>query len=216
MSDALKALSSHAPSSKLMPMCPFMSAMPRLSMRPARVTRPAPVTTPKMPRRGRVDTSDGIAAAAACAISSADGRIVMVEAAIDFRLLSGADGCYHRESGTQRSREGRIVERDLDGNTLHDFCEIAGGVVRRQQSELRSAGWRDLDYFAANELSGIFVDMEVNGVPNFHVGQLGFSIVRFHPFCESNKSDDLGARRDELPRPNLPFAHRAIAGSIDF
>src|SRR3984957_19990249 len=162
MSEALKALSSHAPLSKLMPTCPFKSARPRLSMRPARVTSPAPVTTPRMPRRGRVDTSDGIAAAAACAISSSDGRTVMVEAAIfpvtDFRLLSGADSCYHGKSGTQRRRDSRIVQRDLDGNTLHDFREISRGIVGRQQSELRSAGWRDLNHFSANELPGIFVN----------------------------------------------------------
>src|SRR5580658_6805417 len=159
MSDALKALSSQAPSSKLKPTCPFKSAMPRLSMRPARVTSPAPVTTPRIPRRGRVDTSDGIAAAAARAISSADGRIVIVEAAIDFRLSSSANSCNHRKSGTQRRRERRIVQSDLDGNTLHDFRKVASGVVGRQQSELRSAGWRDFNHFAANELSGIFVNM---------------------------------------------------------
>src|SRR5580692_5492448 len=216
MSDALKALSSQAPSSKLMPTCPFKSARPRLSMRPARVTSPAPVTTPRMPRRGRVDTSDGIAAAAARAISSADGRTVMVEAAIDFRLSSGADGCYHRKSGTQRRRDGRIVQRNLDGNTLHNFREIASSVVGWQQSELRSAGWRDLDHFAANALSGIFVNTQFGSVPNLHVGQLCLAIVRFDPLCESNKGDYRGAGGDELPRPNLPFAHSAVVGSIDF
>src|SRR6202044_1453812 len=121
MSEALKPLSSQAPLSKLMPTCPFKSARPRLSKRPARVTSPAPVTTPRMPRRGRVDTSDGIAAAAPRAISNAEGRTVMVEAAIEFRLSSGADRCDHRKSGTQRGRERGIVEGDLDGNTLHDF-----------------------------------------------------------------------------------------------
>src|ERR1700685_3082821 len=133
MSDALKALSSQAPLSKLMPTCPFKSARPRLSMRPARVTSPAPVTTPRIPRRGRVDTSDGIPAAAASAISSADGRTVMVEAAIfpvtDFQLLSRADSCHHGQSGTQCGRDRRIVQRDLDGNELHAFREIARGVV---------------------------------------------------------------------------------------
>src|ERR1700678_2210156 len=141
-----------------MPTCPLRSAMPRLSMRPARVTSPAPVTTPRMPRRGRVDTSDGIAAAAACAISTADGRTVMVEAALEFRLSSGVGGCYHRKSGTQSGRERRIVQRDLDGNTLHDFREISSGVVGRQQSELRSAGRRDLNHSSANALPGIFVN----------------------------------------------------------
>src|SRR5580692_9869878 len=157
MSAALKALSSQAPSSRLMPICPFKSARPRLSMRPARVTSPAPLTTPRTPRSGRVDTSDGIAAAAPRAISNADGRTVMVEAAIDFRLSSGSDSCYHRKSGTQRRRDGRVIQRDLDGNTLHDFREIASGVIGRQESELRAAGWCDLDHSPANELSGIFV-----------------------------------------------------------
>src|SRR5258708_2743739 len=129
-------MSSQAPLSKLMPMWPFKSGRPRLSMRPARVTSPAPVTTPRIPRRGRVDTSDGMAAAVARAMSTADGRTVMVEAAIGFRLPSGADGCYHGESGTQFRRESRIVQRDLDGNALDDFSEVAGCVIRWQQSEL--------------------------------------------------------------------------------
>src|SRR6266478_9606015 len=136
MRDALYALSSHAPLSKLMPTWPFKSARPRLSMRPARVTSPAPVTTPKMPSRGRVDTSDGMATAVARAMSTADGRTVMVKAAICSRSPSRADSCNHRNSGTQFRREGRILQRDLDRNTLHDFCEVASRVVGRQQSEL--------------------------------------------------------------------------------
>src|SRR5271156_2596887 len=216
MSDALKALSSHAPSSKLMPMCPFISAMPRLSMRPARVTSPAPVTTPRMPRRGRVDTSDGIAAAAACAICNADGRTVRVEAPIDAWLLSGADSCHHRKSGTQRRRHRRIIQRDLDGNTLHDFREIASRVIGRQQRELRSTRGRDLDHFSANKSSGIFVNMQFGNVSNFHVGQLCFAIVRFDPLGKSDKGDDLRAGGNELPRPNLPFAYRAVVGSVNF
>src|SRR5580698_11392292 len=216
MSDALKALSSQAPSSRLMPTWPFKSAMPRLSMRPARVTSPAPVTTPKIPRRGRVDTSDGIAAAAACAICIADGRTVMVEASIDSWLLSGADSCHHRKSWTQRRRDRRVIQRDLDWNPLHDFREIAGGIVGWQQCELRSAGGRDLDYLPANCLIGILVNPKFGSVANLHVGQLGFAIVRFDPLCESNKRDDLGAGGDELPRPDLPFTHCAVAGSVDF
>src|SRR4029077_19642162 len=169
-----------------MPTCPFKSARPRLSMRPARVTSPAPVTTPRIPRRGRAKTSDGMAAAAARAISIADGRTVMVEAAIDFLLSSRVDSCYHRKSGTQRRRDGRIVQRDLDGNALHYFREIASVVIGRQQSELRSAGWRDLDHFAANKLSGIFVNTYFGRVPNFYIGQLGFAIVRLPPLGESD------------------------------
>src|SRR5580693_5209737 len=136
MSDALKALSSQAPSSTLMPTWPLRSAMPRLSMRPARVTSPAPVITPRMPSRGRFETSDGIAAAAPRAISTAEGRIVIVEAAIACRLLFGADGRHDGKPGAQFGRKRRIVQRDLHGNALHDFREVAGGVVGRQKCEL--------------------------------------------------------------------------------
>src|SRR5579864_8190627 len=136
MSDALKALSNQAPLSKLMPTWPFKSARPRVSMRPARVTSPAPVTTPKIPSRGRVDTSAGMAAAVARAISTADGRTAMLEAAICSTSPSRADSCDHRKSGTQFRRESGIVQCDLDRNTLYDFCEVASRVVGWQQSKL--------------------------------------------------------------------------------
>src|SRR5271156_6758019 len=136
MSEALKALSSQAPSSTLMPTWPLKSAMPRLSRRPARVTRPAPVMTPRMPSRGRVETSDGIAAAAPRAICNADGRIGIVEAAIGCRLLFGADGRHDGKPGAQLGRKRRIVQRDLHRNALHDFREVAGGVIGRQECEL--------------------------------------------------------------------------------
>ena len=79
---------------------------------------------------------DPTQAAVARAICTADGRTGMVEAAIGFRLPSGTDGCYHGKSGTQRRREGRIVQCDLDWNTLYDFCEVASRVVGWQQGKL--------------------------------------------------------------------------------
>src|SRR5262245_54371302 len=119
-----------------MPTWPLKSARPRVSMRPVRVTSPAPVTTPRIPNRGRVETSDGMAAAVARAMSTADGRTVMLEAAIRCRLPSRPNGRDHGESGTKFRGDSRIVQRDLDGNTLHDLREVAGGIVGRQQSEL--------------------------------------------------------------------------------
>src|SRR5882762_5571613 len=129
-----KAVPIHALSSYPNPWRPLKSAKPREIMRLVSVTTPAPVTTPRIPSRGLVETSEGIAAAAARAISMAEGRIVMLEAAIS--LPSGADSCNHRNSGTQFRRDGRILQRDLDRNTLYDFREVASGVVRRQQSKL--------------------------------------------------------------------------------
>src|SRR3954463_15976439 len=105
-------------------------------MRLVSVTTPAPVTTPRIPSSGLVETSAGTAAAVARAISMAEGRIVRLEAAISSSSPSRADSCNHRNSGTQFRGEGRILQRDLDRNTLHDFRKIASSVVRRQQSKL--------------------------------------------------------------------------------
>src|ERR1700675_4796612 len=149
-----KAVPIHALSSYPNPWRPLKSGMPREIMRLVSVTTPAPVTTPRIPSSGLVETSAGIAAAAMRAISIGDGRTVILEAAICSSSPSRPDSCSHRDSGTQFHREGRILQRDLDRNTLHDFREVASGVVRRQQGELRSTGWCDLDHFAANELPG--------------------------------------------------------------
>src|SRR6202142_65027 len=131
-----KAVLIHALSSYPNPWRPLKSEMPREIMRLVSVTTPAPVTTPRIPNSGLVETSAGIAAAVARAMSIGDGRTVILEAAICSRSLSRADGCNHRESGPQFRREGRIPQRDLDRNTLYDFCEVASGVVGRQQGEL--------------------------------------------------------------------------------
>src|SRR6266403_5100966 len=183
-------------------------------MRLVSVTTPAPVTTPRIPSSGLVETSAGIAAAAR-AISIGDGRTAMLEAAICSSSPSRAHSRNHRNSGTQFRREGRILQRDLDRNTLHYFREVASGVVRRQQSELRSAGWCDLEHFAANELPGILVNAKFGRVADLHVGQLGFAEVRLHPFCESNERDHLRTGRDELSGPNLSFADVPVARSVD-
>ena len=105
-------------------------------MRLVSVTTPAPVTTPRIPSSGLLETSAGIAAAAARAIPIGDGRIVMVDAAIGVRLPCRADSCNHRESGSQFGGKDGVVQRDLDRDALYDFCEIAGRVVGRQQRKL--------------------------------------------------------------------------------
>src|SRR6266850_5484387 len=131
-----KAVPIHALSSYPNPWSPLKSGMPREIMRLVSVTTPAPVTTPRIPSSGLVETSAGIAAAAVRAISFGDGRTVMLEAAICFSSPSCAHSCDHGNSGTQLHREGGILQSDLDRNALHDFCEVASGVVGRQQSEL--------------------------------------------------------------------------------
>ena len=88
--------------------------------------------TPRIPNRGRVEMSEGIAAAVACAISVGLGRRVgIVVEAMMLRLSSRANGGNDREARTQSGREVRVVERNLHGDSLYDFREIAGSVVRR-------------------------------------------------------------------------------------
>src|SRR6202035_504787 len=99
--------------------------MPREIIRLASVTTPAPVTTPRIPNSGLVETSAGIAAAAVRAISIGDGRTVMLEATILFRLPARPDGCNYRESGTQFGGKGSVIQRDLDGDALYHLGEIA-------------------------------------------------------------------------------------------
>src|SRR6267154_2454546 len=108
-----KAVPIHALSSYPNPWTPLKSAKPREIMRLVSVTTPAPVTTPRIPSSGLVETSAGIAAAAARAISIGDGRTAMLEAAICSSSPSRAHSCNHRNSGTQLRREVR----------LHPFCE---------------------------------------------------------------------------------------------
>src|SRR4051812_16410626 len=174
-----------------MPTWPLKSASPRPSMRPVSVTSPAPVITPRIPSRGRVDTSDGMAAAAARAMSIADGRTVMFEAAIGFRSLSRADGCNYGESGTQLRGESRVLECDFDGNTLDDLGEVARGIVGRQESELRPARRCDLQHLAAEYLPGVLVNPNLGSVANLHVGQLGFAIVCLYPLGATDEGNRL-------------------------
>src|SRR5438309_6088109 len=110
--------------------------MPREIMRLVSVTTPAPITTPRIPSSGWAETSTGIAAAAARAISIGDGRTVAIEAAILFRLPPRPDSCNHREPGAQFSGKGGVVQRDLDRNALYHLREIAGRVVGWQQRKL--------------------------------------------------------------------------------
>src|SRR5258708_2389929 len=216
ISEALKALSSQAPSSKLMPTCPFKSARPRVSMRPVRVTSPAPMTTPRIPRRGLVETSDGMAAAAPRAMSAGVGRTAMLEAVMIFRLLSRPDGGDDRKSGAQFRGESCVVQHDLDRDTLHDLGEIAGRIVRGQQGKLRPAGGRDLQDLTANYLPGILVNAKFGRITNLHVGQLRFPIVRLHPLRDINKRNHLCAGRNKLPGPHLPFTYVAVPGRVNF
>src|SRR5580704_18629961 len=149
ISAMLKALPIQAPSSKPMPRLPLRSAVPRVSRRPARVTIPAPMTTPKIPINGLCEISDGKTPAMALATCTGVGgcRTAAWEAIVILRLLSRSDGGGDGKPRTQLRGVSGVVERNLDGNPLHHLGEISGGVVGREQGELRATGGRDLQDF---------------------------------------------------------------------
>src|SRR5271156_1761488 len=103
-----------------MPTWPFKSASPIVSMRPVSVTRPAPIRTPIIPNRDWVEISEGMAVAVACANSSGvGGRVVIVVAAMMYRLLSRADSGNYGKTGSQLRGPACIIQRDFYGNALH-------------------------------------------------------------------------------------------------
>src|SRR5580700_11553937 len=97
--------------------------------------------------------------------------------------VRGSNGGSYREAGAQLRRESLVIERDLHGDSLDDFGEISSGVVGWEQGKLRATGGGDLENFAMHDLAGIFVDVNLGGVANFHVGELRLAIVRLNPFC---------------------------------
>ena len=66
-----------------------------------------------------------------------------------------------------------------------------------------------------DDLSRIFVDTDLCGIPYFDIGELGLAIVRLHPLRLIDESNDLCSRRDQLSGTDLPFPNRAISWGID-
>src|SRR5512135_3735353 len=72
-------------------------------------------------------------------------------AAIGFtvRLLPDLDFCYCRHPGHEAPlaiAQALVIEEDLHGHALDDAGEVASGVVRRQERELRTTGRRNAVY----------------------------------------------------------------------
>src|SRR5712691_3564737 len=71
-----------------------------------------------------------------------------------------------------------LVERDTDRDALHDLGEIAGGVVRRQQRELRSAGRRNPAHAAVQFLLREAVDRQIDRLARLDPRELRLLVIR--------------------------------------
>src|SRR5262245_29134225 len=220
-SATLNALLIHAPASKPIPTFPLRSARPSESSRPASVTIPAPRITPAIPSTGLCDRSAGSAAANRDSAGATRGGSLVTGSAnagvalTSTSLFGRTNGHDRRKPWTQPRGQRRILEPDLHRDSLNDLREIAGGVVRRQQRELRSAGGSNLQNRSANDFSGIDVDADFRPIADRDVGQLRLAEVRLHPGRAVDERDHLGARRYELSGPDLTLADRAIGRSDD-
>ena len=87
--------------------------------------------------------------------------------------IAGVDGRDDREAGPQRDLlQNLLGEGDADRHALDDLGEIAGGVVGRQQRELRPRGGRDRRHHALDHLAAERVDRHVDLLPRLDVGEL--------------------------------------------
>ena len=113
------------------------------------------MSTPSIPNTGRVEISAGsqrrlrvrFAAGVGSGYDSCGSHVSLL-------IVLRADGCGHREARTQPVGEFRILECDLDRDSLHYLGIVAGRVIRWQQRKLRSAGRGYFDDLAADDLPG--------------------------------------------------------------
>ena len=98
---------------------------------------------------------------------------------------------------------------------MHDLGEVASRIVGRQKGKLRAAGRSNLKYSAVDRATGIFVDANLRGIADFHIGELRLALIRLNPLGVRHEGDDLCSRRNQLSRTHLPLAHGAVARRLD-
>ena len=121
-----------------------------------------------------------------------------------------------REAGAQLALKRMVgIEHDLYRDSLDDFGEVSGCVVRRQKRKLRSTGGRDFRHFSVQHDPGKGIDGDVGDIPGLHVGKLGLFVVGLDPDIASDQIDHLHAGSDQLPLLHMTLADSTIGGGDD-
>ena len=133
------------------------------------------------------------------------------------RERAGVDRRLDRHSGPHQGSKRRVlVEDDLHRDALHDFGEVAGRVVGRQERKGASGSRRPAVHMAGEREIGKGVDGDAGRLAKPDVGHLGLLVVRDHPDVrQRNDGDHLRADIDELAEPHLPLTHQPIRGRQD-
>src|SRR5277367_113655 len=123
-------------------MVPRKSGSPTVSRRLFRVATPAPKNTPAIPSHGLVTNLD--LPAGACG-AGAELTAALIASLPSLLAVSGPDSRDNGHAGAQAVRSClALFKHDLHGDALDDLGEIACGIVRGKQCELRSASGRQL------------------------------------------------------------------------
>ena len=74
-----------------------------------------------------------------------------------------------------------FVDSNFHRYALHDFGEIAAGVLRWQETEFRTAGWREGLNPTGKMVIGKSVNLNFDLLTLLHAGQLTLFEIRFDP-----------------------------------
>src|SRR5215472_7726229 len=203
----LSAVGIQEASSKPRPSAPRRSGSPTLIKREFSVAIPAPRNTPRIPTYGFV-------AGRGRTVCAGGSRTVDAEAFMREWLSITRAICAHLSGYGQSGPQSRCdclvrFQGDLHRHTLHDFCEVTGRVVRRQQSELRAAGGSDIIDSSFEKYAGKCIHPDCRWITGTDMAYLRFFIVGLHPYIALNERNYLRSRADQLAGPHFPFTDKA-------
>src|SRR6266851_3667625 len=160
--EPIAAVESQAPSSKPSEKAPRRSGNPTEVRRLSKLARKDPSSTAPTANNGWGAMPPRDSGPWPVSLFSAIGR-----------RFVGANSCDHRHPRQQALQQWlALVERDPDRDALHHLGEIAGGVVGREQCELRSAGGRNSLDAARQFLAWETVDGHLDRLPRLRSGSV--------------------------------------------
>src|SRR5258708_10907132 len=188
--EPMPAVESHAPSSKLSEKAPRRSGSPTVVRRLSKLARNEPSRTAPTANKGcgaMPPRDRGPWPASFSAIRSG---------------IFGVDVGNNRHARQQPLQQRLVgIERDPDRDALHDLGEIAGGVVRRQQRELRTGGRRNPLHAAVQFLMREAVDRQIDGLTRPDPSELRFLEIRdYIDIRQRHDVDQIGAYIDIVAR----------------
>jgi len=94
---------------------------------------------------------------------------------------AGVDVDHHAHARAQQMRDIAFVEGDAHRHALHHLDPIAGGVLRRQDRELRAGAGADRNDRALEGVVGEAVDRDGHLLPDAQIGDVGFLRIGLDP-----------------------------------